>query len=90
MSDSDVRVLIADDHSVYRDGVARATSERPGLELVGVASDGRAAMAAIRDLRLVVRHHHERWDGTGYPDGLAGAGIAIGRGSSAPRTPTRR
>ena len=28
-----------------------------------------------RDLVLAVRHHHERYDGDGYPDGLAGEAI---------------
>ena len=27
--------------------------------------------------RLIARHHHERWDGNGYPEGLAGDNIPL-------------
>ncbi len=30
-----------------------------------------------QQVKLAVRHNHERWDGTGYPDGLAGEAIPI-------------
>lgn len=31
-----------------------------------------------QDVRLIVRHHHERYDGTGYPDRLRGEQIPLG------------
>jgi HD-GYP domain-containing protein (c-di-GMP phosphodiesterase class II) len=31
----------------------------------------------MRDVGLIVRSHHERWDGDGYPDGLAGEAIPL-------------
>jgi putative nucleotidyltransferase with HDIG domain len=31
----------------------------------------------MQEVGLIVRSHHERWDGGGYPDGLAGTAIPI-------------
>lgn len=31
----------------------------------------------LKDIAKVVRHHHERWDGKGYPDGLSGEEIPL-------------
>lgn len=36
-----------------------------------------ATVSHLRDLIAPVRHHHENWDGTGYPDGLAGEAIPL-------------
>ena len=36
------------------------------------------------EARQVVKHHHERWDGHGYPDGLSGTAIPFGARIVAP------
>lgn len=42
-----------------------------GLEIL-------APLAVDPRVRRLVRHHHENWDGTGYPAGLAGEAIPVG------------
>ena len=44
-------VLIADDHPLFRQAIARVIAERDDLELVAEASDGRAALEKIRELK---------------------------------------
>lgn len=34
--------------------------------------------SALWDIIPLIYHHHERWDGTGYPDGLKGEEIPLG------------
>lgn len=48
--DDVVRVLVADDHPLYREGIARALSARPGIQLVAEVGDGPEAVAEIRRL----------------------------------------
>lgn len=50
--------------------VMESHSER-GAQLV-------ATVSQLEDLVPVIRHHHERWDGTGYPSRIAGEAIPIG------------
>lgn len=42
-----VRVVVADDHPLYREGLVGAIRERPMLEMVGEAADGAEALRLI-------------------------------------------
>jgi cyclic di-GMP phosphodiesterase len=36
-----------------------------------------AELRSLRGVAAIVRHHHERWNGSGYPDGLVGEAIPL-------------
>jgi putative two-component system response regulator len=36
-----------------------------------------APLRSLQGVRQIIRHHHERWNGSGYPDGLAGDDIPL-------------
>lgn len=45
-----IRVVLADDHRMIREGLRSLLAKLPGLEMVGEAEDGRATVALAREL----------------------------------------
>jgi DNA-binding NarL/FixJ family response regulator len=48
---SDLRVFVADDHAILREGVKKLIAEESGMEVVGEAEDGRTACERVCQLR---------------------------------------
>jgi DNA-binding NarL/FixJ family response regulator len=48
---TDIRVLLADDHSLVRRGFRRLLEDEPGIKVVGEACDGAQAVELARELR---------------------------------------
>ncbi len=46
-----IRVLVADDHAIVREGVHQLLSQQPDIEVVGEASDGAQVLDLARKLR---------------------------------------
>jgi len=44
----------------------------------GAGSDLVLGLRSLELVRPIMRHHHEKWDGSGYPDGLKGEAIPLG------------
>ncbi|HEX9476844.1 MAG TPA: HD domain-containing phosphohydrolase [Candidatus Dormibacteraeota bacterium] len=74
-------------HDIGKIGVSEAILLKAGpLDLVELArmrahpAIGASIVAPLRSgssLLPIIRHHHERFDGQGYPDGLRGSGIPL-------------
>ncbi|HEX8073036.1 MAG TPA: response regulator transcription factor [Pyrinomonadaceae bacterium] len=47
---SKLRVFLADDHEVLREGLKMLVNAQPDMEVCGEAADGRAAVAGVREL----------------------------------------
>ena len=45
-----IRIVIADDHAIVREGVSSLVAVRPDIEIVGEAEDGAQAVQLVRDL----------------------------------------
>jgi putative nucleotidyltransferase with HDIG domain len=74
-------------HDIGKLAVPDAVLTKPGrltddeFELIKRHSeDGAGIVRRFGPLRAtvpIIRHHHERWDGSGYPDGIAGEQIPL-------------
>ena len=75
-------------HDIGKSAIRQEVLEKPGPlndaeweEMRRHTIVGERILSSVRelkDLAHLVRHSHERWDGKGYPDGLAGDEIPLG------------
>ncbi|GAB4226864.1 MAG: hypothetical protein Kow0062_28830 [Acidobacteriota bacterium] len=74
----DVGLLCLPDHLVHRAATLEG-AERERLEEHAALGAGMISRLGFPEqVARIVRHHHERWDGRGFPDGLAREAIPLG------------
>jgi putative nucleotidyltransferase with HDIG domain len=63
-------ILTKPDHLTPSEAAVMREHVTRGVEIV-------ARISSLQDSVPAIRHHHERWDGLGYPDGLSGEAIPL-------------
>lgn len=75
-------------HDVGKIGIQESILNKPGAltpeefdhvkDHVRIGMEILAPLSHLNEVLTFVHHHHEHWDGSGYPQGLSGTGISIG------------
>jgi cyclic di-GMP phosphodiesterase len=73
----DIGKLAVPEHILLKPG-ALTPEEREIMEQHTIAGERICApLRSFRHVLPIIRHHHEKWDGSGYPDGLKGEQIPL-------------
>jgi ribonuclease P protein subunit RPR2 len=73
----DIGKVAIPDAILYKPGALTKEERELMARHPTIGADIIRGIAFLQDAAKVVRSHHERWDGTGYPDGLRGEEIPI-------------
>ena len=74
----DLGKIAVSDGVLLKPGPLTAAERKEVNRHPDVGADLVRDMRTLGEVRPLIRHHHERWDGSGYPDGLAGEAIPLG------------
>ncbi len=74
----DIGKIVIPPAILYKDGPLTPDERRPVQAHAAVGADILASFDVFREEADLVRHHHERFDGGGYPGGLRGKEIPLG------------
>lgn len=63
--------------ALYRRSILTAADLKAYEAHAGFGAQIVSRIAGMEKAAAAIRHHHERWDGSGYPDGLEGTAIPL-------------
>lgn len=75
-----IRIVLADDHPIFRSGLRMVLAQAPGIIVVAEADDGEAALEQIRDLRpdvAVLDLDMPKRDGFGVVEEIERQGLSV-------------